>query len=101
QVTITWDDISGTLTSAAQMSGLAYMQAIASKALPAPPISHTLDFHLDFVEDGHAIFRGTPSERHFNPMGTVHGGLAATLIDSATGCAVHSTLPQGKLYGTA
>jgi uncharacterized protein (TIGR00369 family) len=57
-----------------------------------------MGFHLAEVEDGRAVFEGLPDFRHYNPIGTVHGGLAATLIDSATGCAVHSTLPAGVAY---
>lgn len=67
---------------------------------PRPPIADTLGFDLARVEDGVAVFTCTPGEEHYNPIGAVHGGLAATLIDSATGCAVHTTLPAGVGYTT-
>lgn len=81
-------------------SGLDYMRAIARGDLPPPAICDTLDFALAEVERGRAVFACTPQEMHYNPMGTVHGGLAATLIDSATGCAVHSRLDKGYGFTT-
>ena len=84
----------------ATMDGLQQMQALLRGELPAPPISQTLDFLLVEVERGHAVFQGTPGPAHLNPLGTVHGGWYATLLDSALGCAVHSAMPQGKAYTT-
>ena len=69
--------------------------------LPAPPISQTLDFILVEAELGRVVFQGRPGVAHYNPMGTVHGGWFATLLDSALGCAVQSMLPAGKAYTTA
>lgn len=81
-------------------SGLELMQAMLRGELPYPPIAATLDFTLLSVDDGMATFQGTPLPRHFNPMGTVHGGWFATLLDSALGCAVHTMMPPGKAYTT-
>ena len=66
----------------------------------APPIAVLLDMWPTEVEEGRAVFAATPAEFHYNPIGLVHGGLAATMIDSATGCAVHTTLPAGVGYST-
>ncbi|MEU2741489.1 PaaI family thioesterase [Streptomyces sp. NPDC007095] len=65
---------------------------------PITPINHTVDFTLDEVEPGRAVFSLTPGEEHYNPIGSVPGGIFATLLDSAAGCAVQSTLPQGVAY---
>lgn len=81
-------------------SGLQLLQALMAGALPSPPIGETLDFLLVEVGHGWAVFQGRPQRRHHNPMGGVHGGWYATLLDSALGCAVHSTLPAGKTYTT-
>jgi uncharacterized protein (TIGR00369 family) len=68
--------------------------------LPAPPIMQTLGFMLSEAEPGRALFRGTPEFRHYNPIGTVHAGFAATMLDSCMACAVHSTLAKGDAYTT-
>ena len=82
------------------LSGLDQMKAIASGEIPPPPIAELFGFELVEVNEGRALFAGHPGERHYNPIGVVHGGLAATLLDSAMGCAVHSTLEPGWSYGT-
>lgn len=82
-------------------SGLEVMQAMLRGELPGPPILRTLDFVLVEVEQGRAVFQGTPGPDHFNPMGGVHGGWYATLLDSALGCAVHTLMPAGRAYTTA
>lgn len=84
----------------AGLSGLALFEAMFDGRLPAPPIGETLDFLAVHVEHGFAVFQGRPGHAHYNPLGTVHGGWFATLLDSAVGCAVHSTLPAGKAYTT-
>lgn len=84
----------------ASMSGLEFLNAIASGELPAPPIADLLGFSLIEVENGRAVFESVPEFRHYNPLGTVHGGYAATLLDSCLGCAVQSTLPKGIGYTT-
>jgi uncharacterized protein (TIGR00369 family) len=87
--------------AAAAMSGLQLMQALLEGRFPTPHIAETMDFALVEVEAGKAVFQGTPQLRHFNPMGGVHGGWYATLLDSALGCAVHTSLPAGRAYTTA
>lgn len=82
-------------------SGLELMQAMLRGELPTAPIARTLDFQLIEVDEGRAVFQGTPGPAHLNPMGTVHGGWYATLLDSALGCAVHTMMPPGRAYTTA
>lgn len=84
----------------ASMSGMQVFEAMLDGRLPPPPIATTLDFLLVHVEPGHAVFQGRPRFEHYNPLGSVHGGWFATLLDSAVACAVHSTLPVGKAYTT-
>src|SRR5262245_22924816 len=81
-------------------TGIQILEAIFAGDLPRPPIGDTLDFVPIHIESGLAVFQGRPQLKHYNPMGTVHGGWFATLLDSAMGCAVHSTLPAGKAYTT-
>jgi uncharacterized protein (TIGR00369 family) len=81
-------------------SGMEMFEAIFAGELPPPPINETADILAIHIEPGIAIFQGRPSRRHYNPLGTVHGGWFATLLDSAVGCAVHSTLPAGKGFTT-
>ena len=82
-------------------TGLEQMQAMLAGELPFAPIARTLDFSLIRVEPGVALFQGKPGPAHFNPMGSVHGGWFATLLDSALGCAVHTLMPAGRGYTTA
>ena len=82
-------------------SGLEVMQMMLEGVLLQSRISKTLDFQMVEVGDGLAIFQGTPAIQHFNPLGTVHGGWFATLLDSALGCCVHTKLPPGKTYTTS
>ena len=81
-------------------TGLETLEAIFTGELPRPPIGDTLDFVPIHVERGLAVFQGRPQVKHYNPLGAVHGGWFAALLDSAVGCAVHSTLPAGKGYTT-
>ena len=80
--------------------GLAFLQAMISGQVPQPPITETLGFRLAEAEHGRAVFVGEPQARHYNPIGTVHAGFAATLLDSAMACAVHSTIQRGESYTT-
>lgn len=84
----------------AGLTGMQVFEAMFDGRLPAPPIGQTLDFLAVHIEPGFAVFQGTPGFAHYNPLGTVHGGWFATLLDSAVGCAVHSSLPAGKAYTT-
>lgn len=80
------------------MAGIDFLRELRAGGLPGPPVNYTIDFTLDEVEPGRAVFSLTPGEEHYNPIGSVHGGIFATLLDSAAGCAVQSTLPQGMAY---
>ena len=82
------------------MTGMEVFEGIFAGILPSPPIGDSLDFIPVHIEPGVTIFQGRPQTRHYNPLGTVHGGWFCTLLDSAVGCAVHSTLPAGKGYTT-
>ena len=97
---VTWQDPVATAEIGAGMSGLEYVQALAAGELPPPPIAVLLRMQPVELEPGRAVFEGEPGEEHFNPIGVVHGGYAATLLDSALGCAVHTTLPAGVGYTT-
>jgi len=87
--------------SVAGKTGMEIMLAMLAGELPYPHIAETLDFALVAVESGKAVFQGTPQLKHYNPLGTVHGGWYATLLDSAVGCAVHTLMPAGRGYTTA
>ena len=80
--------------------GLGFLQGIINGTLPQPPITELLGFHLVEAENGRAVFEGMPEFRHYNPIGTVHAGFAATLLDSALGCAIFSTLAKGDAWTT-
>jgi uncharacterized protein (TIGR00369 family) len=84
----------------AQLDGLSALRAMIAGELPPPPIATLLGFDLVEVDEGRVVFTAVPGPEHYNPIGMVHGGLAATLIDSAAGCAVHTTLPVGTGYTT-
>lgn len=81
-------------------TGMQIFEALMSGEIPAPPISQTLDFILVEAQPGRVQFQGRPQFAHYNPLGTVHGGWIATLLDSAVACAVHTLLPVGKTYTT-
>ena len=84
----------------AGLTGLQQMEKMLQGEFPAPPISETMEFALIGVELGRAIFQGKPSAKFLNPLGTVHGGWYATILDSAVGCAVHTAMPVGRAYTT-
>ncbi|MGG7564693.1 PaaI family thioesterase [Rhodovulum sp. DZ06] len=83
-----------------QMSGLEFMEAIRRGDFPGAPIAQTLGFDIHEVSDGRVVFRGTPSFKVYNPIGTVHGGWFGTILDSCMACAIQTTLPKGKAYTT-
>ena len=97
---MTWQDAKATAALGLAMSGLAYMQAMVSGELPLPPICRLVGFRFVEAAAGRVAMVLDPSERHYNPLGSVHGGIAATVLDSVMGCAVHSMLPQGRGYTT-
>jgi len=88
------------LDQIAGKTGLQLFEAMLAGELPRAPITTTLRFWLVEATVGHAEFQGTPTFEHYNPLGGVHGGWMATLLDSCVGCAVHTLLPQGKAYTT-
>ena len=96
-----WQDPVASAAAGFELSGLDYLRAIAAGELPPPPIAVTMRMGPTEVSEGHVVFEGEPGEEHYNPIGTVHGGYAATLLDSALGCAVQTMLPAGTGYATA
>lgn len=82
------------------LSGFDFLTAIAKGELPQPPIATLMDFRLTQVASGKVVFEGQPGRQHYNPIGSVHGGFAATVLDSVMACSVHSTLPAGTGYTT-
>lgn len=82
------------------MTGLEIIRAIGTGELPGAPIAELIGFEPLDAEEGRVVFAGVPGRVHYNPLGAVHGGYAATLLDSAMGCAVHTTLPAGAWYTT-
>jgi len=93
-----WDDPAPSAAAARDLDGLAFLEAILDGKLPGPPVARTLDFMPVSVQPGEVVFEFTPAEFHYNPIGSVHGGVLATLCDSACGCAVQSMLPGGSFY---
>ena len=98
--TFSWEDPQTLAAAARELTGLEFLRKVVSGELPRPPISALMNFGLAELEEGRAVFTAEPAEYHYNPIGVVHGGLAATLLDSAMGCAVHSALPAGAGYTT-
>jgi uncharacterized protein (TIGR00369 family) len=96
--TLVWQDPVPTAAAGATMSGIEYMRAIVAGEMPPPPIAVTMRMRPFELEEGRVVFEGEPGEEHYNPIGVVHGGYASTLLDSALGCAVHTTLPAGVAY---
>jgi uncharacterized protein (TIGR00369 family) len=96
--TISWQDPVPTAAAGAQMAGLDYVRAIQAGELPPPPIAVVMNYSIAEVEEGRIVFEGEPGEEHYNPIGVVHGGYASTILDSALGAAVHTTLPAGIGY---
>ena len=97
---MSWTDPVASAQAGLSMAGLDYMRAVVRGELGRPPIAALLGMTVVEVEEGRALFALEPSERHYNPIGVVHGGIAATILDSAMGCAVHTTLPADWSYGT-
>jgi len=98
--TFSWSDPLATAQAAADLPGIDAIRAIAAGELPPPPIAELLDFEIALVEPGRVIFAIEPAEWMYNPIGSVHGGVAATLLDSSLGCAVHTVLEAGARYTT-
>lgn len=98
--TYSWEDPREFLRLAAGLSGLEVMQKTVAGELPQAAIASTLGFRLVEVSEGRAVFEGEPAEYHYNPIGTVHAGFALTLLDSAMGCALVTTLPADTPWTT-
>jgi uncharacterized protein (TIGR00369 family) len=97
--TYTWDDPGISAAAMADRSGLEILKAMGTGEIPPPPVMHTLGMTgVEIHDGGTVVFHLEPQEFHYNPIGMVHGGVLATLLDSATGCAVHATLPAGMAY---
>lgn len=97
---VTWQDPRPYIQAIREMPGLDFLNAIKDGRFPRPPFGQMLDIEPIEVLPGRVIFSMDPDEYHFNPMGTVHGGVLATLLDSAMGCAVQSLLPAGVGFTT-
>ena len=97
---IAWEDPMIAAKAAQSMSGFDYLTAIANGSLPPPPISILMNLEFAEVKEGRVVFTVEPGEYHYNPAGVVHGGLAATLVDSAMTCAITSMAPAGMAYTT-
>ena len=98
--TVRWEDPAPGAEAAREMGGLEFLRAMQRGELPGPPIAELVGFEFIEVEEGRVVFECEPAEYHYNPIGSVHGGLACTLFDSAMGCAVHTELPAGVGYTT-
>jgi uncharacterized protein (TIGR00369 family) len=98
--TIAWEDPAVLAAAGAERSGLEFLQAISEGRLPPPPIAQLIGAELVSVGEGEVVFRCTPDESTYNPIGMIHGGLLCTLLDSAAGCAVHTELPPGAGYAS-
>ena len=99
-LSVSWSDPQVLASAARSMPGIEFLRAIRDGRLPGPPIAQLLGFSLVEVEPGYAVFECVPGERHYNPIGVVHGGLAMTLLDSCMGCCVQSAMPPGSAYTT-
>ena len=98
--TYSWTDPSQTAQAGLTMSGIDYLRAMMDGSLPLAPYQATMDFYLIDVAEGRVVFEGKPQEYLANPLGTVHGGYYAGMLDSALGCAIHSLLAAGQSYTT-
>ena len=96
--TFTWEDPLASARAGVGLSGAEFFSRIANGTIAPPPIMRALDFEGAEFTEGRAVFRLTPQEFHYNPLGTVHGGVFSALLDSACGCAVHTMLPAGVFY---
>lgn len=97
---ISWEDPTATVQIGKTISGIEYLRALQSGELPPAPFAILMGIRIAEVGEGRVVFTGEPAEYHYNPLGTVHGGVMATLLDSALGCAVQSLLPAGTSYTT-
>ncbi|MCB0861419.1 MAG: PaaI family thioesterase [Solirubrobacterales bacterium] len=99
-LTLEWQDPMAMASKGLELAGLDYMRAVMNQEVPPPPIAVLMNMAPTEVEEGRAVFSALPGEEHYNPIGVVHGGFMATLLDSVAGCAVHTTLALGEAYTT-
>lgn len=95
---VTWHDPADLRRRARGLTGLDVLHRLASGQLPPPPVAELVGFRPTFVSPGLVVFAYEPREEHYNPLGTVHGGVHSTLLDTACGCSVHTTLGVGEGY---
>jgi uncharacterized protein (TIGR00369 family) len=100
RIVVSWEDPTRSARLAQALPGIEFLRALLRGEVPPPPMGALMGMSLILVEEGRVVFMVTPGEQHYNPIGMVHGGLAATLLDSAMGCAVQSTLPAGAGFST-
>jgi uncharacterized protein (TIGR00369 family) len=98
--TFSWENPLVTAETGRGLSGLEYLQKMMAGEIPRPPMGVMMNFVITEIDDGRAVFTVEPAEYHYNPIGMIHGGLAATILDSAMGCAVHTKLPAAVGYTT-
>src|SRR5262245_20844715 len=96
--TVTWHSPRPSTAKGLAMAGIDYLRAVVDGRLPQAPMAGLLQFSLVDVEPGRAVFTCVPDESAYNPIGSIHGGLVCTVLDSVVGCAVHTTLPKGRGY---
>ncbi len=97
---VTWSDPKASAKAGRGLAGIDYLRAMMAGDLPPPPVMELLGIELVSVEEGVVRMALAAGEHLYNPLGSVHGGVAATLLDSVMGCAVHSLLPAGRGYTT-
>lgn len=97
---VTWDDPTVTAAAAAGRSGVEFLQAMVDGEVPTPPIARLLGMGIESIEPGRVAFTLDTGEHLYNPIGSIHGGVFCTVLDSAMGCAVHAALPAGRAYTT-
>lgn len=98
--TISWNDPGEVAARMVQLGGLEYMRRVRDDESLRAPVARLLDFEDPEAGEGLAVFHMTPAEFHYNPLGTVHGGVLSTLLDSAMACAIHTLLPRSGAYTT-
>lgn len=100
ELKVTWEDPKEAAARGLPLAGIEYLRAMKSGEIPAPPALILIGATMGEIEEGRVTMKMVPAEFHYNPLGTVHGGMIATLLDTVMGCAVHSTLPRGRGYTT-
>ncbi|MDQ1583381.1 MAG: hypothetical protein QOF36_1435 [Microbacteriaceae bacterium] len=96
--TVTWEDPLAGFALMSSMTGLEHVRGMIEGTVPPPPMANILNMRIIDADVGSATFVCDPDESHYNPIGTVHGGLVCTMLDSAVGCATETTLPRGQRY---